>query len=224
MISYLPLIAAVALFVGGHFLLSANGVRPFLVNKLGDKGFQGAYSLIILAGLVATVFAFRAAPVEPLWQLGDLARYLATIMMPIALILIVLGVSSPNPTASGGEKFLQENWQPQGIVTITRHPFLWGTGLWSVGHLLVNGNVAALILFGGIAILSFCGMLAIDGKRERQCGEFWKTYSQRTSLLPFAGATPVDWRGIGWIKPLIGIALYVGITALHGWAFNKPLF
>lgn len=224
MSSYLPLLAAVTLFVGGHFLLAADGVRPFLVGKLGARGFQGVYSLVAFAGLAATVLAFRAAPLAPpLWSLGGLGRHLAMGIMPLSLILVVLGVASPSPTMMGGEKLLEKGWQPKGVVTLTRHPFLWGTGLWSIAHLLANGDTAAVILFGGMAILSFGGMAAIDGKRAREFGAAWQLLAKQTSRLPFAGATPVDWRGIGWIKPLIGLVLYGGIVAIHGWAFNKPL-
>lgn len=221
--AYLPLIAAVTVFVGGHFLFSADPLRPFLVKTLGEKGFLAAYSLVALAGLAATVVCFRGVVGQPIWNLGGLGRHVAMALMPFAVMLVVLGVSSPNPTAQGNERFLEGAWQPSGIVTITRHPFLWGTGLWSICHLLANGNGAALILFGGMGILSFGGMFAIDGKRRRQYGQRWIRYAQGTSVLPFAGATPVDWRGIGWAKPMLALVVYACIVALHGWAFNRPL-
>lgn len=221
---YVPLIAGVAVFVGGHFLLSAPGIRPALVARLGEKGFLAGYSLVILAGLVAMILGYRWAPVELLWQPPSWGRHLAMALMPLALILIVLGVSSPNPTAAGGEDLLKDTVAPQGVTTVTRHPFLWGCGLWAGAHLLVNGDVAGMIVFSGVGVLSFGGMFAIDSKRARQLGDAWATYARNTSLVPFAGPGRIDWQGMGWARPALGLVLYGGIVALHGWAFNRPLF
>lgn len=222
-IAFLPLTAAVTLFVGGHFFLSAKGIRPSLIRRLGEKGFKICYSLVVMVALVACVVAFRSAPVLTLWDLGSLGRNLAIAIMLIALLLIILADFSPNPTALAGEKLLLENWQPRGVVTITRYPFFWGIALGSIAHLLAKGNTASLILFGGMIILSFGGMLAIDGKRQGKFGDAWLAYARRTSRLPFAAADPVDWRGIGWFKPLLAVAIYIGIAFLHGWAFNRPV-
>jgi len=48
---------------------------------------------------------------------------------------------------------------------ITRHPFLWGIALWALVHLIINGDLASLILFGSLLLLAVGGTLAIDARR-----------------------------------------------------------
>jgi uncharacterized membrane protein len=125
-------------------------------------------------------------------------------------------------TAVGGERHW--NAPVRGAGTITRHPFLWGAGLWALAHLAANGDAASLILFGGIAMLAFAGMRAIDHKRALKLGDDWRTITARTSLVPFAaalaGRTSIDWAGIGWVRPVIGVALYVGFMHWHAALFG----
>lgn len=108
--------------------------------------------------------------------------------MPYACILVVAGLLTRSPTAVGGERVLRAGMVPPGIYTITRHPFLWGSGLWALAHLLANGDLAALIFFGGMATLSFAGMLAIDHKRVQALGADWEALRRHSSRLPFHAA------------------------------------
>ena len=212
------LLAAQAAFTGGHFALSHPPVRVRLVAMMGERVFTAAYSLLMVAALAWLVAAYRAAPAIPLWDLGLAGRVVPAALMPLALVFVVLGLTSRNVTAVGGER----HWNApiRGVGTVTRHPFLWGTGLWSLAHLAANGDAASLVLFGGLAILSFAGMRAIDHKRALRLGDAWRGIAARTSLVPFAaafgGRTSIDWGGIGWVRPVIGIVLYVAL--MHGHA------
>ncbi len=223
----LPLALAMLGFVGGHFLLSHPPLRTPLVARLGPRGFQAVYSLLALACLVWAVRAYAEAPRLPLWDLGPAARHATFAVMPLALILAVAGLTSRNPTAVGGERLVRSDRPAEGILTVTRHPFLWGAGLWALAHLLPNGDSASLILFGGMAVLAFGGMAAIDHKRGVMLGAEWDVVRGRTSRLPFLaalqGRTRIDWRGIGWWRPLLGLVLYFGLMQAHGWLFGAAL-
>lgn len=216
------LLAAQAAFTGGHFALSHPPVRARLVAMLGERGFTAAYSVLMIAALAWLVAAYRAAPFTALWDLGVAGRVVPAALMPLALVFAVLGVTSRNVTAIGGER----HWNApiRGVGTITRHPFLWGTGLWSLAHLAANGDAASLVLFGGVAILSFAGMRAIDHKRALKLGDAWAGIASRTSLVPFAaalaGRTAIDWGGIGWVRPVIGVVLYVALMHAHAQLFG----
>ncbi len=137
---------------------------------------------------------------------------------------MVAGLTTRNPTAVGGERLVGSERATAGILSVTRHPFLWGTGLFSLVHLLANGDAASLILFGGMAVLSFGGMAAIDHKRRLALGTAWQTLAGRTSGLPFLAALQrrarIDWDGIGWWRPVLGLALYAGILLSHGLLFG----
>jgi uncharacterized membrane protein len=131
---------------------------------------------------------------------------------------------TPNPTVVGGERLSDATRAARGIVTITRHPFLWGTTLWSVAHLAANGDAASALLFGGMLILSLGGMVAIDHKRALRLGDAWKAFAAHTSLVPFgaaaAGRVKVDWKGIGVWRIVLGIVIYAVLLFSHGWLFG----
>lgn len=220
----LSLFLAMTGFVGGHFLLSARPVRTRLVASLGELAFLAVYSMVSAAFLVWAVIAYRAAPPVALWDLGEAGRWIAVIVMPFSLVLAVAGLTSRNPTLVGGERMGEQLLSLGGIVTVTRHPFLWGAAFWALAHLVANGDAASLVLFGGMAILALAGMAAIDAKRAAQLGEKWLAFSQKTSAVPFAvalrGETPVDWKGIGWWRLALGLVLYAALLASHSWLFG----
>jgi uncharacterized membrane protein len=104
---------------------------------------------------------------------------------------------------------------------VTRHPFLWGTALWAASHLAANGDTASMIVMGGILALSLGGMKHIDLRREATLGAAWGPVALTTSTLPFAalatGRTTMDWKGIGWWRPALALALYAALLYLHPW-------
>jgi len=224
------LVAAVALFVGGHFLLSSKAVRDPAIAKLSSKGFQGLYSLVVGAALIWTIFAYRAAPFMEIWMPPQAFHWIPVVLMLPASLFLVAGLTSPNPTMVGGERLLAQavDNPATGIQTVTRHPFLWATGLWAIAHLLVNGDAASMVLMAGIAILSFGGMQHIDRRREATLGAAWGPLRLTTSVIPFMaiaqGRTKLDWRGIGPWRAVAALALYVAILHLHAVVFGiSPL-
>lgn len=215
------LIAATLAFVGGHFLLSSRPLRPLLNARFGERGFRLIYSAAMVAALVWMLLAYRNAPVVPVWEPAPVLAWVPLLIMPFAAILLVAGLTSPNPTLVGGERFLDgaPGSPAVGILSITRHPFLWGTGLWALSHLLANGDLTSMVMMGGIAVLSFGGMRHIDLRRESNLGATWGPMKLTTSVLPFAavlsGRSKVDWRGIGWWRPALGLVVYAVLLHLH---------
>jgi uncharacterized membrane protein len=147
-------------------------------------------------------------------------------------VLIVCGVSSPNPTAVTGERLLEGEPEVRGILRVTRHPFLWGVGLWAALHLIVNGDVAALILFGALLGLVVAGTRSIDAKRQIAFGEHWARFAAQTSALPFLamcdGRQPRDWRlllaEIGWPRLAAAAVAWLVVMYLHARFGVSPLF
>ena len=218
------LFAATILFVGGHFILSSAVVRPVLVTRVGERPFLGIYAVVVLVAFGWMVVAFRAAPVIELWPQLPALRWIPTLVMPFGFILAVAGVTTPSATGVAAGDHAAEPPPAKGIMRITRHPVLWGTTLWAACHLIVNGDAASLILLGGIMVLNLGGMWHIDRKRERQYGSAWGPIALTTSVVPFAaiasGRTQMDWAGIGWWRPLVGLALYVVLFQAHTWIFG----
>lgn len=217
------LFAATILFVGGHFILSSAAVRPVLVARVGERAFLGLYSVVVLVAFVWIVVAYRGAPIVELWPQVPALRLVVTLVLPFAFILAVAGVTTPSATGGAGRE-AAEPPPATGVMRITRHPFLWGATLWAACHVLVNGDAAGVILFGGMLVLSLGGMWHIDRKRERQYGSAWGPIALTTSVIPFAaiasGRSQMDWDGIGWWRPSIGIVIYFALQYAHGWIFG----
>lgn len=223
------LLAATSLFVGGHFLLSGDLLRSRLMAILGEPLFRGLYSLVMLVAFTAMLVSYGDAPWTPLWSPPPAFRLVPIVIMPFAAILLVAALTTPNPTMVGGEKLL--DGRPEsvavGILTVTRHPFLWATTLWAASHLLVRGDAASVILMGGILALSLGGMAHIDSRREAALGSDWGPVALTTSRLPFKavlqGRCKLDLAGIGWARILGGLALYAVLLPAHGWLLGVPL-
>lgn len=221
------LLAATVLFVGGHFLLSSLPLRQVLVRRLGDGGFRALYSLVAGVGIVWMASAYAKASTVALWSSPAL-HWLALLVMPFAAILAVAGLTTRSPTAVGGETLAAGQDPAPGILRVTRHPFLWAVALWALVHLLARGNLASLIFFGGFLVLSLGGMQHIDLRRERSLGGSWGPMRLTTSVIPFAAIasrrTRMDWQGLGWWRPLLGLALYLALLHLHPLLFGvSPL-
>lgn len=215
---------SVALFVGGHFLLSAPPIRRPLVRVLGEWPFLGLYSVVALVLFVWVLLAYGAAPVVPVWTPPTALRHVSLSVMPFACILLVAGVTTSNPSLAGVDSGAIAGRGPIGILKITRHPVMWGIGLWGIAHLLANGDAGGMILFGGMTVLALGGALAIDAKKRVALGDAWETYCAQTSYLPFgavlSGRTRVGLGEIGYARLALGVVLYGVLLAVHGSLFG----
>ena len=217
------LFAAALFFVGIHFLISGTAVRGKTVGMIGERAFQGVFSLLSLIGIVWISWAYARAEYVQLWAEPQGLRPVALIVMLVAFFFVVLAFTSPNPTAVGGGALLAEKEPAKGIQRITRHPFLWGVALWSATHLVLNGDLASLVFFGSFLILAAGGPFSIDRKRKKAVGAAWDRFAALTSNVPFMaiiqGRNSLKLREIGWWPPLLALFLY-GLF-LH---FHKILF
>lgn len=213
------LLAATAAFVGAHFVLSSVPVRGPLVRGLGERLFLTFYSVVITVLFVWMVLAYGDAPFEELWRDVAVFEWLPAVVMPVALFFAVCGLTTPNPTMAGSDALTAGRDPTQGIMRITRHPFLNGVALWALVHLLANGDTASLILFGGLLILSVGGMSHIDRKKEAQHEAAWGPVMLTTSAIPFLALfqnrAVFDWDGIGWWRVAATVVIYVLLLWAH---------
>ena len=221
------LISAVAL-VMTHVLPSMPRIRSRIVATVGEAVFSGIYSLVAIACIAIMVWAFNRVPQDFIWVPGPGVRHLPALLMPLALLLVVTGLLTPNPATYGKERQLQAQIPAIGIVRVTRHPFLWGVILWSIAHILANGDVGALIFFGGFFGLSVAGMIGLDRKRAVKYGEAWQRFVDVTSSVPFfaiiRGRNKLIISEIGWLKLVATIVVYVTLLFGHRLLFGvSPL-
>ena len=218
----LNLIAASAYFLLIHFGVSGTRLRDGLVARLGEGPYRGMFALASVLGLVWMAYAYRHAPAVPTWGLVLGFRPAAYLLVLIAFIFVVIGLATPSPTQVGMESTLTRGPDSaRGMVRITRHPFLWGVALWALVHLIVNGDLASLVLFGSLLVLALAGTAVIDAKRRRGCGAGWMQFAAVTSNVPFAAILAGRNRlgpalaEIGVWRPLVAIAVYALAFYLH---------
>ena len=206
------LVAATLVFLATHFVTSTP-LRPVLVNALGEWPYRGAYSLVALVTLAWMIWAYSAAPREPLFA-GF--RQIAFVLMPLAFVLIACGYWR-NPTMVGADKLLKSDEPARGMIRITRHPIMWGIMLWAAAHILARGDTKALIFFGGFLVLAVVGTLSMDARKKSNPD--WPRFAAVTSHLPFVavaqGRNRVVWREIGWLRPAIGLAAFFVVVLFH---------
>jgi uncharacterized membrane protein len=211
------LVVATAAFVLTH-LASATALRANLVAALGEWPYRGLYSAAAFVTLGWMIWALVHAPREPLWNGW---RLLPVIVMPFALILVVTGYRR-NPTMVGADALLKSEDPARGMIRITRHPIMWGIMLWAAAHIAANGELRSLVFFGGFLLVALFGTLSLD--RRKRADPNWPRFAAATSHVPFVaiaqGRNHLIWREIGWTRPLIGLAAYAVLLALHPWLFG----
>lgn len=132
------------LFAGIHLLPTATGLRQGLIGRIGENGYKGLFSLFALSGLILIVFGFSHTDKLPVYHPLPALRPVTIVLMAVSMIL-----------------FASAN-MPTNLKRFIRHPMLWGLVCWALAHLLVNGNRADLLLFGGMCIYGLLGMLSAN--------------------------------------------------------------
>lgn len=216
---------AVVFLLVTHFGISSTRLRPWLVQRLGAGLYLGAYSLLALAAFFWMIGAYNRADVIPLWPA---TAWLPVLIMPLALFLLISGLTTPNPTIVGKAFIDNKIPPPSGVFRITRHPVMWAFALWALSHLVANGDLASLLLFGAVAALALIGTLLIDARYQDRLEAIWSSFAEQTSNLPFAamiaGRQQLNLSEIGWWRVALALGLYVVLLALHPWLFGvSPL-
>jgi uncharacterized membrane protein len=222
------LIAAATFFVLIHLLISGTRVRDALTGRIGQGPYMGLFSLASLAGLAWLIYAFgsarAAADNTAYWEITPLTRHIQLGLQLLALLLVVPGLTTPNPTSVRQEGALDRPDVVRGMLRITRHPFLWGVAIWAFGHLLVNGDRASLVLFGSLFVLALSGTASIDAKRRRALGAKWDAFAAQTSNLPFGailtGRQSLKPGEIGWWRIALALAIYGALLFGHPYLFG----
>lgn len=207
-------------------VLVAGPARGVLVARLGEPAYRGLFSLLSVAALAGLILAYRAAPYIELWAPSEALNLVPLIVMPFAILLVLGGLRTTNPTLAGPDMMLEGNLPVEGFTRITRHPMLWGFSLWAASHLIANGDLATLLLAGSVLLTALNGMRSIDAKRAAKFGQAWEAFAARTSVLPFAaalqGRQQVGLRDIGALNVMGALAIYLVGIWVHA-ALGKPV-
>ncbi len=179
------LIIGLILWIGGHYFTR---IMPERRQAMGPSG-RGLMALIISAGLVMMVLGYRAADVVVLWALPSFAIHLNNALMLLALW--VFGSSMAKDAKA---------WPAYK----TRHPQLLAVKIWALAHLLVNGDLASVLLFGGLMGWAVGEVILIN---RAVTGWVAPAHAGRATYLRLA---------------VITLVLYGLITGLHLWLGVSP--
>ncbi len=210
---------ALALFLASHALPARPGLRAALIERLGRGLYFSLYGLVSLVLLAWLILAVARAPYLELWPPAAWQLWVPFLVMPLACLLMALGFWAPNPLSLGGR---ERGFDPErpGIAGITRHPLLWAIALWAGAHLVANGDLAHLLLFGVFLVFALHGAAAIDRRRRAALGEAqWAALSAHAPFVPFGRlAAP---RLAGWtilplaLRLLAALVLFMALLHLH---------
>lgn len=211
---------ALTAFMAAHVVPSRPALRGQLIAWLGPRGYTLGYSVVSLALLYALILAAGQAPRVTLWDPSQAARWLVNLAMPLALVLVSLAVGAPNPLSFGGRASGFDADRP-GLAGLTRHPLLWALLIWSGAHLVANGDLAHVILFGVFAAFSIAGMVAIDARNRRRLGAAgFAALTRTTPLIPLARGWPVGWGAPSGLALRLAIAMLAWAVLYH---LHQPL-
>ena len=221
------LVLAALVWIGAHLGIAGTGLRGVLAQRLGERGFRAAFSVLSVATIAFLILAYRYTPTVPLWVAPPRLRDFLAFVMLAAFVLFVGAVSVRNPTAVGGEEAAPA--PVTGMQRITRHPMLWSFALWAGAHVIGRGTLDGLLFFGAFLVTALAGMPSIDAKLAARRPALWAELARTTSIVPFGAIVAARNRfvaaEIGWVTPVAGIVLWaVFLAFLHGALFGlSPL-
>ncbi len=129
------MVAGLVLFIGMHLVTTRRAQRAALIARIGEGGYKGLYSLVSVVGVILIAWGFaryRAAGYIPVWDPPTWTRHITVALVWPSII------------------FFYAAYSPGRIKTVLKHPMLVGTKLWAVAHLISNGDLGSIILFGSI--------------------------------------------------------------------------
>jgi len=181
------LIFGLTLFLGVHSVrIVADGWRTRQQQRLGPAAWRAIYSLLSLLGLCLIVWGFGLARQDPqqLWSPPVALRHLAALLNLLAFVLLAAAYVPANQ-----------------IKARVHHPMLAGVKLWAAAHLLANGNLAHIVLFGSFLLWAVADFAA--ARRRDRSGP--------------ASPLPATQTGATGIAVALGVAAWLAVTLwLHG--------
>src|SRR5256885_5810178 len=144
------LILGLILFFGVHTLTIQRKLRAQVIAATGEGGYKIGYALASFAGLALIIWGFahyRAAGMWPIWEPPTFLKHIAVALMLPAVIMVVASYIRGR------------------IYTTLKHPMLTGIKLWAAAHLLANGDLGSIILFGSFPALAGFDPLSLERRQ-----------------------------------------------------------
>lgn len=217
-------VLAMAAFLGSHFIPRLGGLRDRAMAGLGRRLYFSLYGLVSLLILAWVISAAGRAPYVELWPQAGWTRWAPNLAMPPAFVLAAMGIGLRQPHTLGAAR-VPFDPGAAGFAAVSRHPLLLALALWSAAHLLPNGDLAHVILFGSFALVSLAAIALFDAKARRAEGDAFFARTAILSLRPLF--RPGWWRGqarsLG-ARAGLGLLAWAGLLHLHQILFGVAPF
>jgi uncharacterized membrane protein len=189
----LVLILGLVLFLGVHLLTTQRKLRAQVITATGEGGYKLGYTLVSFAGLALIVWGFakyRATGWIDVWYPPVAFRHITVALLLPAIILVVASYIRGR------------------IYTKLKHPMLAGIKLWAASHLLANGDLGSILLFGSFLAWAVYDRISLKHRTD-------------------AGAPPIPVGGPGndLIAVAVGVVAYLALAfAFHPVVIGVPVF
>ncbi|WP_407519250.1 NnrU family protein [Methylobacterium oryzisoli] len=190
------LLVGLVLFLGTHAFTMLRGPRARLIARVGEGPYKIGYTLLSLVGLVVLGLGYgqyRANAYVEIWSPPVWTRHLSLLLVLLAFVAFAAA------------------YLPGQIKSRLKHPMLVGVKLWATAHLLANGDLGSMLLFG--AFLAWAVAARISIKR-------------RDEVKAHAGpaAAPAGWRNDALAVGIGVVAWFVFARVLHPWLIGVAVW
>lgn len=184
----LLLILGLFVFLAIHSLPMFPAKRASIIEKLGELPYKGLFSIISLAGFIAIIYGKGAAPFIAIWNPPAIFLMITkALMLPVFILLAAAYI-------------------PSNIKGKIKHPMLAGVKLWALAHLLSNGDLASILLFGSFLAYGVVDMISAN---------------KRMDQTAVAAKKPIF---LDILVVVVGLAVYGAVAMHHMQLFGVPLF
>lgn len=151
------MIIGLLVFFGVHVLPMQQDLRNGLIGRFGEGAFKGAFSVLSAIGLLLIVIGYGKMQVltgknPQIWVPPTWAAHIALVLMPFSFVLLVAA------------------YVPSNIKRIVGHPMLAGVKIWAFAHLLANGDLASIVLFGSFLVYAVADRISVKKRAPRLGG------------------------------------------------------
>ena len=181
------LILGLLLWTAAHlFKRLAPAARGALQDRMGDVS-KLVFTVMILGSVALMVLGYRAADFIPVWTPPSFFGHINNLLMLIAFYVFLSAMAAPGL------------W-----IARIKHPQLLGFKIWAVAHLLANGDLASIVLFGGLLAWAVVSLIVIN----RQSGHW-----DRPETAPIKSEA---------VMAAVGLAGFVVVAGVHAWLGVNP--
>jgi uncharacterized membrane protein len=188
----LILLLGLVVLLGAHVFVTFRGARAKLIAQLGQNGYRALFSIVAIVGLALIIWGYgeyRAHEWIQVWSPPAFLRHITVGLMPFAVI------------------FITAAFIPSHIKMALKHPMLASIKTWALAHLLSNGDLGSIILFGSFLVWGVYARIA--AKRRGDLG---------------ATAAPAGWTN-DVIVVVVGIVIYLLLGFyFHPYVIGMPVF